>query len=155
MWGGSSSLATEQKKHLAFAEMHLLHCMSAWNILLVGSDPVQERYLNTLTPLAPFCLTVGSSPLRLIPDMKHLFRRHEAQFLRLSLSMVQSLRLAHRWFCLPGCTSKHRGMKTLPDDGRASTQSNKEWVFADNIIQPHNVRSLCPGCLSARVGVRN
>ena len=47
------------------------------------------------------------SPLRLMPDMKHLFKRHEAQFFRLSLSMVQSLRLAQRWFCLPRDTRAH------------------------------------------------
>lgn len=49
------------------------------------------------------------SPLRLIPDMKHLFKRHEAQFFLRSLSMVQSFRLAHRWFCLPGGTERFRG----------------------------------------------
>ena len=47
------------------------------------------------------------SPLRLMPDMKHLFNRQEAQFFLLSLSMVQSLRLAQRWFCLPRDTHAH------------------------------------------------
>lgn len=62
------------------------------------------------------------APFRLIPDMKHLFKRHEAQFFRLSLSMVQSFRLAHRWFCLPGSNT----------EDECSTSCSDMWAFTDN-----------------------
>lgn len=47
------------------------------------------------------------SPPRVIPASKHFFRRHEGQFFLLSLSMVQSFRLAHRYFCFPKRKKKY------------------------------------------------
>lgn len=40
-------------------------------------------------------------PPRVIPTSKHFWRRQDGQFFLLSLSMVQSFRLAHRYFCFP------------------------------------------------------
>lgn len=94
----------------------------SWNIwLLITRFWSNARYLTSMTPFStphtpsPSFVTgpaqiSTSLPLRLIPDRKHLFKRHEAQFLRLSLSMVQSFRLAHRWFCLPGGKQKSWGI---------------------------------------------
>lgn len=43
----------------------------------------------------------GVLPPRVIPASKHFFSRHDGQFFLLSLSIVQSFLLAHKYFCLP------------------------------------------------------
>lgn len=45
-------------------------------------------------------------PPRVIPASKHLFSRQDGQFFLLSLSMVQSFLLAHRYLCFPINTSQ-------------------------------------------------
>lgn len=131
---------------LAFAERYLSHYIKAgvfdYQVLIqckYGIWPAWPHFPE-YTPhiLSSLCVSQAalirtSSPLRLIPDMKHLFKRHEAQFFRLSLSMVQSFRLAHRWFCLPGGKQK-----VLGDEGASSTMPPLPLIaticgcFADN-----------------------
>lgn len=141
---------------ITFAEMHLLHCIKEETLDLVRSSPIHVRYLTTLSKYTQqivsflylsflyLSATFNSSPLRLIPNMKHLFKRHEAQFFRLSLSMVQSFRLAHRWFCLPGGTQKSRGMRDrIKQYIYAVTLGNNMWVFTDNKLLALTVLGHC------------
>lgn len=55
--------------------------------------------MHTLGSLYP-CLGPDLPP-SVIPASKHFLSRHEGQFFRRSLSMVQSFLLAHRYFCFP------------------------------------------------------
>lgn len=102
--------------------------------------PPKPRYAHIFSPfpahLMLFHPVAAPSPFRLIPDMKHRFRRHEAQFFRLSLSMVQSLRLAHRWFCLPVGKQKSlqlreqaRQCRPTAAPARLHSRQRHRWLF--------------------------
>lgn len=62
-------------------------------------------WMHTLRSLYP-CWGPDLPP-SVIPASKHFLSRHEGQFFRRSLSMVQSFLLAHRYFCFPASKSDH------------------------------------------------
>ncbi|MBN3318738.1 OPHN1 protein, partial [Atractosteus spatula] len=61
----------------------------------------EETTVSYVASKAKFFENASRQIGRVIPASKHFLRRQEGQFFLLSLSMVQSFLLAHRYFCFP------------------------------------------------------
>lgn len=120
------------------------YCLSLWKPICSPFRTVLLTYSVTLktiriqsTTIWQFSFKVffflkivfsSTLPPRVIPASKHFLSRQDGQFFLLSLSMVQSFLLAHKYFCLPS-DKKERQMSRLGQQWKQGAISNVSFEF--------------------------
>lgn len=88
-----------------FLKLIMLHQPHFFSHLLTRNTPSTFVICRTSLAVPAHCKDPGdiiqTVPPRVIPASQHFRRRQDGQFFLLNLSMVQSFRLAQRYFCLP------------------------------------------------------